>query len=90
MLVGVIEKSTGDTSRDPRHELDRMHPVTLATADGRVAQRSPTTTGQKSIATVSSCPSPRFFDVTAPSATPSPDCLSAATHACSNTTPSRQ
>lgn len=58
MLVGGVEKSTGDTSRDLRHELDRMHSVTLATADGHVAQRSPTTTGQKSIVTGLQLPEP--------------------------------
>jgi hypothetical protein len=40
---------TGDTWRNLRHELDRMHLVTLATADGRVAQRSATTSDQKTI-----------------------------------------
>ena len=40
LLIRVIENATGDTWRNTRHELDRMHLVTLATADGRVAQRS--------------------------------------------------
>ena len=36
-----------DTWRNLRHELDRMHLVTLATADGRVAQRSALTSRHK-------------------------------------------
>ena len=40
LLIRVAETRTGDTWRNLRHELDRMHLVTLATADGRVAQRS--------------------------------------------------
>ena len=35
---------TGDTWRNIRNELERMHLVTLATAEGRVAQRSELTT----------------------------------------------
>ena len=40
LLIRVAENATGDTWRNLRHELDRMHLVTLATSDGRVAQRS--------------------------------------------------
>jgi hypothetical protein len=47
LLIRVIENATGDTWRNTRHELDRMHLVTLATSDGQVAQRSATTPGQK-------------------------------------------
>jgi len=43
LLIRVAETRAGDTWRNLRHELDRMHLVTLATADGRVAQRSATT-----------------------------------------------
>jgi hypothetical protein len=51
-----------------RHELDRMHLVTLATPDGQVAQRSALTTGQRSILTALKLPEPpRFFDFTVPS-----------------------
>jgi len=38
-LLRVVENATDDTWRNIRHELDRMHLVTLATADGQVAQR---------------------------------------------------
>src|SRR5664280_377808 len=43
LLLRVVENATGDTWRNVRHELDRMHLVTLSTADGKVAQRSVTT-----------------------------------------------
>jgi len=69
LLLRVVENTTGDTWRNTRHELDRMHLVTLSTPEGRVAQRSTLTAGQKSILTALSLPEPpRFFDFTAPSA----------------------
>ena len=69
LLMRVVENATGDTWRNIRHELDRMHLVTLATADGHVAQRSTTTPGQKTILAALDLPEPpRFFDFTAPSA----------------------
>ncbi len=40
LLIRVAENATTDTWRNLRHELDRMHLVTLATPDGHVAQRS--------------------------------------------------
>jgi hypothetical protein len=43
LLLRVIENATGDTWRNVRHELDRMHLITLSTDHGRVAQRSATT-----------------------------------------------
>jgi len=47
LLLRVVENATNDSWRNVRHELDRMHLLTLATADGQVAQRSSTTPGQK-------------------------------------------
>jgi hypothetical protein len=47
LLIWVAETRTGDTWRNLRHELDRLHLVTFATADGRVAQRSATTSDQE-------------------------------------------
>ena len=35
LLLRVAKNATGDTWRNIRHELDRMHPVTLATAEVR-------------------------------------------------------
>jgi hypothetical protein len=68
LLLRVIENATNDTWRNIRHELDRMHLVALATADGQVAQRSATTPGQKTILAALELPEPpRFFDFTVPS-----------------------
>ena len=67
LLIRAVENATGDTWRNVRHELDRMHLVTLATADGTVAQRSATTPGQKTILEALDLPEPpRFFDFTLP------------------------
>ncbi len=45
-----------------------MHLITLATADGHVAQRSAVTATQKTILTALKLPEPpRFFDFTVPS-----------------------
>jgi hypothetical protein len=49
LLIRVAENATGDTWRNLRHELDRMHLVTLETKQGRVAKRSATTQGQRAI-----------------------------------------
>ena len=73
LLIRVIENTTGDTWRTTRHELDRMHLVTLATPDGQVAQRSATTPGQQTILTALDLPEPpTFFDFTVPDHTDPP------------------
>ena len=65
LLIRVAETATSDTWRNLRHELDRMHLVTLATADGRVAQRSAATPGQQAILQAMGLPGPpKFFDFT--------------------------
>jgi hypothetical protein len=51
LLIRVIENDTDETWRNIRHELDRMHLVTLATPDGRVPQPSTTTGGQNTVFT---------------------------------------
>ena len=67
LLVRVIENGTGDTWRNVRHELDRMHLVTMETAEGRVAQRSNTTAGQAEILKALHIAEPgRFFDFEVP------------------------
>jgi len=67
LLTRVVENATEDTWRNVRHELDRMHLVTLATTEGHVAQRTATTTGQKTILAALELPEPpRFFDFTVP------------------------
>jgi len=66
LLIRVTENATGDTWRNTRHELDRLHLVTLATGHGRVAQRSATTPGQQSVLRALDLPNPpKFFDFTA-------------------------
>jgi DDE family transposase len=65
LLLRVVENATADTWRNVRHELDRMHLIILATADGQVAQRCATTAGQKTILAALKLPEPsRFFDFT--------------------------
>ena len=67
LLIRVAETATGDTWRNIRHELERMHLVTLATADGRVAQRSVATPGQQAILhALDLREPPKFLDFTLP------------------------
>jgi hypothetical protein len=67
LLIRVVENATGDTWRNVRHELDRMHLVTMETAEGRVAQRTATTTGQAEILAKLDIPEPgRFLDFELP------------------------
>jgi Transposase DDE domain len=65
LLIRVIETAASDTWRNLRQELDRMHLVTLATAEGRVAQRSVATPGQQAILHALDLPEPpKFLDFT--------------------------
>jgi Transposase DDE domain len=65
LLIRVAENAAGDTWRNLHHELDRMHLVTLATSDGRVAQRSAATSGQQAIfGALDLREPPKFFDFT--------------------------
>jgi hypothetical protein len=65
LLIRVAETRAGDTWRNLRHELDRMHLVTLATGDGRVAQRSALTGDQKTILAALDLPEPpKYLDFT--------------------------
>ena len=67
LLLRVIENITGDTWRNVRRELDRMHLVTLATNASQVAQRTATTPGQQTVLQALDLPEPpRFFDFTLP------------------------
>ncbi len=60
----------GDTWRNIRNELDRMHLVTMATSEGRVSQRSELTPGQRRVfAALELADPPLFFDFT-PAAEP--------------------
>ena len=70
LLLRVIEIATGDTWRNIRHELDRMHLVTLATHAGQIAQRTTTTPGQQALLRALDLPEPpEILDYTLPSST---------------------
>jgi hypothetical protein len=70
LLLRVIENATGDTWRNIRRELDRMHLVTLATNAGQIAQRTTTTVGQQTLLRALDLPEPpRIFDYTLPNST---------------------
>jgi hypothetical protein len=65
LLLRVIENATSDTWRNTRHELDRMHLVTLATTAGHVAQRSAITPGQQTALRALKLPEPpTYFGLT--------------------------
>ena len=67
LLIRVAENATGDTWRNVRHELDRMHLVTLATSDGRIAKRSTTTSRQRQLFTALDLPEPpQILDIQLP------------------------
>ena len=63
LVLRVAEVETADTWRNVRNELDRMHLVTFAAAEGTVSQRSETTSRQRSIlAALKLAEPPLFFD----------------------------
>jgi IS4 transposase len=65
LLLRVAELGVGDTWRNIRDQLDRLHLVTLATPHGQVAQRGELTPGQRHILAKLELPQPpRFFDFT--------------------------
>jgi transposase len=67
LLIRTVEHETADTWRNVRNELDRMHLITLETAEGRVAQRSATTPRQREIFTALEIVEPaRFYDFELP------------------------
>ena len=74
LMLRVAEIEVGDTWRNIRNELDRMHLVTMATSHGTVSQRSELTTGQQRIlGRLQLAEPPRFFDFTpAPDEDPTP------------------
>ncbi len=61
LLIRVVENATGDTWRNIRRELDRLHLVTLATQAGTVAQRTALTAGHKTILAALDLPQPRRY-----------------------------
>jgi hypothetical protein len=65
LLLRVAETETGESWRNLRNELDRMHLVTLATSEGTVAQRTELTPGHRRILKALDLPEPpRFYDFT--------------------------
>ncbi|MPZ29195.1 MAG: hypothetical protein GEV12_23080 [Micromonosporaceae bacterium] len=65
LLLRVTETTAGDTWRNIRDELERLHLVTLATTEGQVGQRSELTPGQRAILGALDLPEPpRFLDFT--------------------------
>jgi hypothetical protein len=65
LLLRVAETETGETWRNLRNQLDRMHLVTLATSEGTVAQRTELTPDQRRVLSALSLPEPpRFYDFT--------------------------
>ncbi len=65
LLMRVAETETGDTWRNLRNELDRMHLITLATSEGQAAQRTELTHRHRQILAALKLPEPpRFYDFT--------------------------
>jgi Transposase DDE domain len=65
LLLRVAETEIGDTWRNIRNELDRMHLVTLSTSEGNVSQRTELTAQQRRILKTLELPEPpRFYDFT--------------------------
>jgi hypothetical protein len=83
-LLRVIENATGDTWRNARRKLDRMHLVTLATNAGQVAQRTTTTPGQQTLLRALDLPEPPGSSTSPSPAAAEPPLT---TKPCSNTTP---
>lgn len=74
LMLRVAEVEVGDTWRNIRSELDRMHLMTMTTPQGRVSPRSELIPGQRRIlSALGLAEPPRFFDFTpAPDQEPAP------------------
>jgi transposase len=69
LLLRVTETETGDTWRNIRNQLDRIHLVTMATTSGTVSQRTELTASHRQILSSLKLPEPsRFYEFT-----PTPD-----------------
>jgi hypothetical protein len=65
LCIRVAETTTGDTWRNLRHELDRLHLGEFAGNTGTVLQRTDLTDAQQAILdTLDVAPPPRFLDIT--------------------------
>jgi len=73
LILRVAEVEAGDTWRNIRNELDRIHLVTLRTSEGLVSQRSELTPGQRHIlAALKLVEPPLFYDFTPAAEPPTP------------------
>ncbi len=73
LILRVAEVEVGDTWRNIRNELDRIHLVTLRTSQGLVSQRSELTAGQRRIlAALKLAEPPLFYDFTPAAEPPTP------------------
>jgi IS4 transposase len=61
LLIRVAENATGESWRCVREELERLHLVTLESAEGRVVRRSRTTASQRRIFKALELPEPALF-----------------------------
>ena len=66
LLIRVTENATGDTWCNIRHQLDRIHLVTLATPDGRSAQHAVTSPASRPSSARSSSASRRGSSTSPP------------------------
>jgi hypothetical protein len=68
LLIRVVENGTGDTWRNVRDELERMHLGTFAGSSGTCRQRTETTAGQRALLTALGLPEPPRFHSLEPAA----------------------
>ena len=61
LLIRVVENASGGSWRCVREELERLHLVTLESAEGRVVRRSRITAGQRRILAALELPEPPLF-----------------------------
>jgi len=73
LLIRLAETATGDTWRNLRHELDRMHLGHFAGPAGHVLQRTDTTPGQAAIFKALGIDQPKRFLAIAPADAGRPD-----------------
>ena len=62
LLIRLAEHASGDTWRNLRHQLDRMHLGTFTGTHGTVRRRTATTAGQAAILRALDLPEPPRFD----------------------------
>jgi len=60
LLIRLAETGTGETWRNIRHEMDRMHLVTRRSEAGEIAERAVTTAGQRILTALGIAEPPRY------------------------------